>query len=47
MIHIKKQTLTLNKQSDTELLPDAYLSILEYLSPTWSVFPTTNGIDDM
>lgn len=34
MTHIKKQTLGLNRQSDTELLLDACLPILEDLSPT-------------
>ena len=33
MLHIKKQVLGLNKQSDTELLPDAYLPILDRMSP--------------
>ena len=33
MLHIKKQLNRLNKQSDTELLPDAYLPILERISP--------------
>jgi len=33
MIHIKKQS-ELNKQSDTELLSDTYLPIIELLSPT-------------
>jgi len=31
MIHIKKQSYALNKQSDTELLSDVYLSIIELL----------------
>jgi len=34
MIHIKKQPYGLNEQSDTELLSDAYLPIIESLSPT-------------
>jgi len=33
MIHIKKQSYDLNKQSDTELL-DTYLPMIELLSPT-------------
>ena len=33
MLHIKKQEKGLNKQSDTELLPDVYLPILERISP--------------
>jgi len=31
MIHIKKQLYGLNKQSDTELLSDVYLPIIELL----------------
>jgi len=31
MIHIKKQPYGLNKQSDTELLSEAYLPIIELL----------------
>jgi len=34
MIHIKKQSYGLNNQSDTDLLSDTYLSIIELLSPT-------------
>jgi len=33
MIHIKRQHKGLNKQSDTDLLPDVYLPIIEILSP--------------
>jgi len=33
MVHIKKQHNGLNKQSDTDLLSDAYLPIIEILSP--------------
>jgi len=33
MIYIKKQIKGLNKQSDTELLPDAYLPIMDILCP--------------
>jgi len=33
MIYIKKQCKGLNKQSDTDLLPDAYLPILDILPP--------------
>jgi len=32
MIHIKKQSKGLNKQSDTDLLSDIYLPIIENLS---------------
>jgi len=34
MIHIKEQPYGLNKQSDTDLLSDTYLPIIELLSPT-------------
>jgi len=34
MIHIKKQQHTLNKQNDTESVPDAYLPIIQLLSPS-------------
>jgi len=34
MIHIKKQSKSLNKQSDTDLLSDIYLPIIETLSRT-------------
>jgi len=32
-IHVKKQPYCLNKQSDTDLLSDTYLPIIELLSP--------------
>jgi len=32
-VFIKRQKNGLNKQSDTELLPDAYLPIIDLLSP--------------
>jgi len=34
MVHIKRQSNCLNKQSDTDLLPDAYLPIIDILSPS-------------
>jgi len=34
MFYIKRQCNSLNKQSDTDLLPDAYLPIIDFLSPT-------------
>jgi len=34
MVHIKKQLQGLNKQSDTDLLPNSYLPILEHLPPS-------------
>jgi len=34
MVFIKKQKNGLNKQSDTEFLPDAYLPIIDLLSPS-------------
>jgi len=41
MIHIKKQPYGLNKQSDTDLLSDTYLSIIELLLPNlFSFFPS-------
>jgi len=33
MIYIKKQIKSLNKQSDTDLLPDVYLPIIDTLLP--------------
>jgi len=33
MVHIKRQHKGLNKQSDTDLLSDMYLPIIEILSP--------------
>ena len=39
MLHIKKQVLGLNKQSDTELLSDAYLPILDRMSPPSVRYP--------
>jgi len=35
MAYIKKQHHGLNKQSDTDLLPNLYLLILDFLSPSW------------
>jgi len=32
MIHIKNQTRGLNKQSDTDLLPEAYFPLIESLT---------------
>jgi len=34
MVHIKRQSNVLNKQSDMDLLPDAYLPIIDILSPS-------------
>jgi len=34
MVHIKRQHICLNKQSDTDLLSDTYLPIIDVLSPT-------------
>jgi len=34
MVYIKRQCKGLNKQSDTDLLSDAYLPIIDFLSPT-------------
>jgi len=35
MVHIKKQKSALNKQSDTDLLSDAYLPIINIFSPSY------------
>jgi len=34
MVYIKRQRNSLNKQSDTDLLPDVYLPIIDVLSST-------------
>ncbi|KYQ59927.1 hypothetical protein ALC60_01023 [Trachymyrmex zeteki] len=34
MVHIKRQTHGLNKQNDTESLPESYLNIIQSLSPS-------------
>jgi len=34
MVYIKRLCKGLNKQSDTDLLSDAYLPIIDFLSPT-------------
>ena len=34
MVYIKKQKQGLNKQNDTELLPESYLQIIQALSPS-------------
>ena len=34
MVHIKKQKLDLNKQNDTEALPNSYLQILQLPTPS-------------
>jgi len=34
MVYIKRQCICLNKQSDTDLLSDAYLPIIDTLSPS-------------
>jgi len=34
MVHIKRQSNGLNKRSDTDLLLDAYLPIIDILSPS-------------
>jgi len=34
MVHIKRQSNGLNKQSDTDLLSDAYLPIIDNFSPS-------------
>jgi len=34
MIHIKRQKQDLNRQNDTESLPESYLPIIQSLSPS-------------
>jgi len=34
IVYVKRQCKGLNKQSDTDLLSDAYLPIIDILSPT-------------
>jgi len=33
MIHVKKQRVGINRQSDTDLLPDNYLPIINTFAP--------------